>query len=269
MVDTKTPEKQKRHRSPAYPGINLQAALERARSIYAVERRNAANVSVVAKHWKLSPKSSGALIAFAALSAFGLVESSGNGDQRTLKLSELALRILLDERAESTDRDSAIKRAALRPKIHQQLWEKWGSNLPSDENFKHALVFDWKFNENAVSEFITQYKSTISFAGLSDSDVVSAAEDDSEEMNTQTAERQDQERGGFGTNKRNDNSALHDSNANKFKELQANSYSWPLSKDINAQVLITGNGLKASHIEMLKRYLDIVKSALEIDGDQK
>ena len=234
MTDTKTPEKQKRHRSPAYPGINFQAALERARSIYAVERRNAANVSVVAKHWKLSPKSSGALITFAALSAFGLVESSGNGDQRTLKLSELALRILLDERAESADRDAAIKKAALRPKIHQQIWKKWGASLPSDENFKHALVFDWKFNENSVNEFITQYKSTISFAGLSDSDVVSASEDDTVTIHTidrASATGKDS----LQNSKSSERAELLDKLAKTTANLYAHNYTWLSSEEVNAR----------------------------------
>ena len=38
--------KQKRQRSPSYPGINLEQALARAADLYSAERRNATSVAV-------------------------------------------------------------------------------------------------------------------------------------------------------------------------------------------------------------------------------
>lgn len=41
-----------------------------------------------------------------------------------------------------------------------------------------TLIFDFKFNENTVDEFIKEYKETIRFAGLTNSDTVSPPGED-------------------------------------------------------------------------------------------
>ena len=45
----------------------------------------------------------------------------------------------------------------------------------------------------------------------------------------------------------------------------AHSYSWPLSRDVTAQLLISGEDLESSHIETLQKYLNIVKTILKAD----
>lgn len=162
-----------KHRSPQYPGIGLEAALGRARTFYHHERRNWANFAVALKHWDLNPKSSTSGITVAALVAYGLLEDSGGGSSRVLKLSESALRILLDDREVSPEREQLYKEAALKPTMHRKLWERWGADLPSDANLRHSLIFEWKFNENAVDSFIRQFRATIRFAKLTVADKIS------------------------------------------------------------------------------------------------
>lgn len=183
MPDTNnkaTDDKRKRQRSPAYPYINLEAALKRAKEFYDKEARNAVNIRVAAKHWGYDEKSSGGLQTAATLLSFGLLQDEGTGEKRKLQLTQNALRILLDTRPESAERAQAIKTAALAPKIHQQLWSKWGNSLPSDDSLRFALTVEWKppFNDNAVDGFIREYKDTIAFAKLSESDKVSLGEVD-------------------------------------------------------------------------------------------
>ena len=92
-----------------------------------------------------------------------------------------ALKILLDTRGDSSERDALIKQAALAPKIHQQIWNKWGEGI-SDENLRHALVFDWEtpFNEKSVDGFIREYRDTIAFAKLTESDKVPSEDSDND-----------------------------------------------------------------------------------------
>lgn len=167
-------QKRKRTRSPAYPFINLEAAITRAREFFEKEQRNPANVSVAVKDWGFADGSSNGAQTIAALSSFGLLQDDGAGDKRTVRLTPTALRILLDNRPDSKERMELIRQAALAPKIHQQLWEKWGNNLPSDAQLRHTLLLEWPtpFNENAVDGFIEEYKDTISFAKLTSSDKV-------------------------------------------------------------------------------------------------
>ncbi|TBR09911.1 MAG: hypothetical protein EPO47_05030 [Rugosibacter sp.] len=173
------------HRSPAYPSIDLKSAIERARQFYGAEKRAAANVKVAAEHWGYSYASSGGKQAIAALLAFGLMEDEGSGDQRKVKLTDLALRIILDERQDSKERDEAIKRAALLPKIHQEILTKWPT-LPSDANLRHYLVLDRKFNENVVSDFIREIRNTVSFAKLQESDSMSPTDERKQETPADT-----------------------------------------------------------------------------------
>jgi hypothetical protein len=170
--------KGRRLRSPSYPGITLEAALKLAKEFYNLEKRNTANIGVALQHWGFKPKSSGGLVSVAALKSFGLLSDTGSGKDRKVQLTELALRIILDTRAESLERQQAIKEAALRPTIHSALWNKYGTNLPSDENLRHELIFDRKFNENSVGDFIKEYRDTIKLAKLVETDSISAGSED-------------------------------------------------------------------------------------------
>jgi hypothetical protein len=173
--DTQDDSKRKRTRSPEHPFINLEAALKRAKQFYAVEARNAASLNVAMKHWDYEPKSSGGLQTAATLISFGLLKDEGTGTKRKLQLSQLAIRILLDARPDSAERAALVKQVALTPKIHKQLWTKWGASLPSDAQIRHTLLTDWEppFNDNSVDGFIKEYKDTINFAKLTESDQVS------------------------------------------------------------------------------------------------
>lgn len=159
-------ERLRRVRSPAYPALNLKGAIEKAYDFYRAEGRNAAALPVTLQHWGYSPRSGSGLKALAALKSFGLVEVAGTGESQRIKLSDLALRIILDDREDSPDRAKAVATAALRPRIHNRLWTLWGAEMPSHGNIRHHLIFDEKFNENFVDDFIKEYKSSIDYANV-------------------------------------------------------------------------------------------------------
>lgn len=173
VANIQTTEQKKRTRSPAYPDINLETAIARAKEFYDKEQRNAANVNVAVKHWGFVEGSSNGAQTIAAMSSFGLLQDEGTGGKRKVRLTQNALRILLDTRPDSAERAQLIKQAALAPRIHNALWHKWGDRLPSDASLRHTLLLEWPtpFNENAVDGFIREYKDTIAFANLSESDM--------------------------------------------------------------------------------------------------
>ena len=162
--------KKKRVRSPRFPFISLETALERARTFQQIEKHHAARVEIAASHWDMSPKSSSLLQTIGALKQYGLMEDEGAGQSRTLKLTDLARRILLDEREDGQERDQAIKQAALSPTVFQELWEKWGAEQPSEASFRTHLIMDRGFNDATANVFIGVYRDTVTFADLSDSD---------------------------------------------------------------------------------------------------
>jgi hypothetical protein len=154
-------EARKKVRSPSFPFIGLRQALDRARAFYEAEQRNAARPEVAAAHWGYSPKSSGGKQTIAALRAFGLVD----GDA-LVKLSGRALRLVLDERGASEERERLLQQAALMPPIHARLWERYGAELPSPQTLRLWLILDEGFNENSVDDFLTEYRETLEYARL-------------------------------------------------------------------------------------------------------
>ena len=139
-----------KERSPNFPFISLQTALERAQAFYDKEKRGTAPYVVAAKHWGYSPTSSGALQTTAALKQYGLLADEESGKNRKVHLTELAIRILLDARPDSVEREQFKRQAALTPAVAAEIYGKWRAELPSPENLNHYLVLDRGFSQQTA-----------------------------------------------------------------------------------------------------------------------
>lgn len=168
MSDQDAMDRGKKERSPSFPFIPLRKAIERAQAMQAAHRKNPARPAVVGETWGYSPSSSGLVQTAAALKAYGLLEDVGRGGDRRIQLSDLALRILNDEREGA--RASAIKEAAMRPKIIGEYLETWGLERPSDSHCVSELTLDRGFTPDAAKAFLRIFDDNISFAGMSEPD---------------------------------------------------------------------------------------------------
>ncbi len=184
-------EKQPRFRSPPYPAIPLNKAIERAVSLHEKALHHPVPVGVAAKAWEYGEKSSGLFATIAALKQFGLLQDDGSGDKRRFKLTDSAIRLIRDPDPNSEKRKAAVRAAALAPKIHAELWEKYG--LPGasggmDLALKSYLTLDRAdsgaatYSDKAAEELVTEYRQTVGFAGLLESPDVSL--DDAEHEDT-------------------------------------------------------------------------------------
>lgn len=150
-----------RGRSPAYPGISLRAAIERAEQLYKAEGKHSAPVRAVAAALGFAnPGSGSATVAIAALKKFGLVEEERKDGERMLRLSSLAFDILLNPEPQA-----GLREAALLPPIHREMWEEYGTRLPSAETLRWKLV-KRGFTESGVQDFLKVYRETLSYASL-------------------------------------------------------------------------------------------------------
>lgn len=172
MTDT-PPLAPRRERSPSYPGIGLETAIEKARVVWDKEHRHAAPVSNLYRHWNYKGATGPSMTTLSALLKFGLLDDQGSGDSRTAILTEDAMAILLAPSADHPDRLRAIREAALRPTIHQELWKRYGADLPSDDTIQYYLVRERKFTEMAARDLIKEYRATLAFAGVQESVTVS------------------------------------------------------------------------------------------------
>jgi len=180
VTETK-PAGRPRKRSPSYPAINLEQAIKRAGEIWTREQDYAAPLSAVFSLWGYKAGAGNANLAVAALRKFGLVEYEGIGDARKVKLTPLAVQIL--NHPDPDRRSQAVKQAALRPEIHRELWEKYQGRLPSDDTLRWELERERDFSRSGAAEFIPEYRQTIAFARLSESDSVEPQTPESEDEN--------------------------------------------------------------------------------------
>jgi hypothetical protein len=153
-------------RSPTYPSIDLRSAIERARVVFQEVGRHPTSVEVIAKIWGYKSTSGTFKANVAAVRAFGFLEAHADGRHRLEKLSPAALDIVADFPQGSEPWQEAVKTSALRPRIHQSMWERYSHHLPADDELRRHLVREKSFTDAAVGDFIKQYKSTLEFAQL-------------------------------------------------------------------------------------------------------
>lgn len=162
-------------RGPSYPYVGLEDAIALSRKMYDYAKRGAAPLDAVVKDaLKYSATSSSGQKVLAALKSFGLIEDAPGSNGKAIKLTQRAIRILLDEQ-DSQERREEIRKAALSPKWYEYCWKKWGKEMPPA--MKSNLLIEHGFVDSTVDGFLKDYKKTISFAALLDDD---ALDDDAE-----------------------------------------------------------------------------------------
>lgn len=109
----------------------------------------------------------------AALKAYGLLEDIGRGQERRVQLTDLAWRILHDTRAGA--RESAVKEAALRPRLFNEYAANWLPERPSDKHCISELHLDRGFTLAAAEQFLRAFDETMAFANLRDSNNLSSS----------------------------------------------------------------------------------------------
>ena len=171
-------EKGRRGRSPNYPGLNLEEAIQRTKTLYDHEGKNAAHMDVVLGHWGYKPKSGLGLVICAGLKQYGLIKDEGSGESRKAVISSLGLDIILDKQEDSTQRLQAIKKAALLPSSFRDVCGNYSGALPSDQTLRFYLVRERGYTNRGASDFISHFRHTIEFAKLSESDMLSASNGD-------------------------------------------------------------------------------------------
>jgi hypothetical protein len=100
------------------------------------------------------------------LKQYGLLEDTGDGATRQLRLLDRALDILL-EAADSPKHRDALAAAARAPKIYQEVFDRFPARLPShDHAIASFLIRDKAFNRQAVAGFIGTLRANIHFTSL-------------------------------------------------------------------------------------------------------
>jgi hypothetical protein len=172
----KEPEgKTSKHRSPNYPSIPLDVAVEKVGVLYKEDGKFGSDTETAMRHLGYSSVSGPARTVMSALRKFGLIEYQAG---RTVPTAQ-ALDILVYTPGQP-QYEAAVKEAALAPDIYRLLWEQYapGGRLPSDLSIKQHLIRGLDFNPKSVDGFLSDFKSTMEWAGLLDGNRVVVSQEE-------------------------------------------------------------------------------------------
>jgi hypothetical protein len=165
-------------RSPAFPYISLDVALDRVAQIYREVRDHAQPREVMAKAYGKPPTSSATLQTFATLLQYGLFENVSTNSGRKLRVSTLA-QTILNPHAPTTKVMDGRKEAALNPTIFKELWERFGDTTELNESVPLYYLTDERksdgegvFTDKAARDVLRVYQATLAFAGITGADKV-------------------------------------------------------------------------------------------------
>jgi hypothetical protein len=167
----------KRTRSPAYPAIDLEEALQKAAKLWEKAKRHWVGINDAVKYWGYEETSSTGHSALSALKKFGLLDERGVGEAREVKLTDAAIKLVFNPDTTSPEYMVALKTAALLPSIHADLWTRYEGEPPDDAIIERYLVIEKMFNSLYVKPFIKQFRTTVEFSKLESSDKVLGNQD--------------------------------------------------------------------------------------------
>lgn len=121
-------------RSPNYPQVDLETAVEAVRTAFSAEGRNRMSKEVLAKHLGYTSVNGRALAKIGAVRAYGLIE----GKEDELRISDDAKTLLIAPR-DSSDRAEAIQRCAFKPPIFNDIRASF-ETTPSEHNLRYHLA---------------------------------------------------------------------------------------------------------------------------------
>jgi hypothetical protein len=149
-----------RIRSPNYPQVELQDAVDLVRTIFGKEGQNFTPREVVAELLGYSSVNGASEKKMSAITAYGLLDRNS---ERELRVSDLAMKILHPENEQ--EEIGALAEAALSPNLFQEIHEKWPDTLPSDASLRSYLIRRG-FNQNAVDQVIAVFRNTMNLVNV-------------------------------------------------------------------------------------------------------
>lgn len=148
--------------SVQFPFINLEKSLGRAKQLYDADQRgNEMSVATAFTVWDYSEKSSGGFQTVSALKMYGLLEEASTGK---IKLTKHAMDYFRDEREDH--RAQRLQDFATSPPLLMELFNHWGSHVPSDTVARSYLKLDLGLNEQSSRSALGIFKENIAFANV-------------------------------------------------------------------------------------------------------
>jgi len=156
-METTTPPKKVKARSPQYPAIGLKEAFEKIESVYKKDYQNPISRIVAVSHMGYNGLNGKSLGVLSALGKYGFLD--GRGDEN--KVSDLAMQIIAHP-SHSPERYEALKEAASKPELFSELDSRFSGGRVSDTALRSYLLTQ-KFIPSAADAVIRAYRETKQF----------------------------------------------------------------------------------------------------------
>jgi hypothetical protein len=151
------PTAPKKARSPNYPVIGLEEAIQRLKAIYEKQQRYPASRDTFAKLMGYGGLHGASATVVSALSKYGLLE--GHGD--TLRVSEMGQDLILHRKGDP-EYTEALRTAAFMPAFFREMREQYPYGLPSEHSLRASLI-KRGFSPKAIDPAVRAYRDTIEF----------------------------------------------------------------------------------------------------------
>jgi hypothetical protein len=133
-----------RLRSPNFPGLSLEDAIESAREIFDKSRHAEIPRDAVAKDLGYSGLTGRSVVILGALNQYGLVENTTKGQ---MKVSQIAADIL--HGYPESVRLEALYKAGRTPSLFKAIFDKFDNHVPSDNAVRSFLIQSGFTNDGA------------------------------------------------------------------------------------------------------------------------
>lgn len=143
-----------RQRSPSYPAISINQAVDLIGKIHKSCRANVIDRETAAKEMGYSGLTGRSMKVLADLIQFDLLEKTGKGD---VKVTQLAVDIL--HGIEPSVRTQAVMDAALAPQLFKDIHDRFPDGIPS-ENAIRSYLIQQDFMDAAISPAINAFMET-------------------------------------------------------------------------------------------------------------
>jgi hypothetical protein len=147
-------------RSPSYPRISLNKAIDLARRVHESAYQSAVDNDTVLTLMGFRGKSGPATAALASLKQYGLIE----GRDQALRITPLAIRIF--HPSDIQERDGALLDAVFTPQFYDGIRKQFAGKIPADQVLQSYLIRNHGFKNKGAQEFIKILKENRPYMGI-------------------------------------------------------------------------------------------------------
>ncbi len=243
---------EKRERSPNFPAIAFDAALENTKKLWMQAKKYPLSVELALKHMGYTNNGRSFRV-LSALRKYGLVVPEG----KEIRVSDDANAIFIYPEG-SEERESRIKRLAMQPAIFRQVLQKFPGELPADDHLAAKLQHDMEFTASAAEELIKVLRHSMRTAGVDRGE--SGADSAMEVIAPEAAPMPQPIASAIASSPRAAGpivSALPGAPQEK--------HAWKLGNGVWAEITITGT-LRAKQLDKLKGYVALLDAEEDTEG---